>query len=402
MTKEPELLKPQGGGGRPKVKPVAGFWLRAGAMIIDLLLFKLFIFYGLTFLFKEHLYRLGDYTLPLATGVIILYFTLLDGPVGKGKTLGKMLFNISVRDYDGNPLSFEKALLRSLINLNAFIVDLVISTTLGTPGTPGLTLGISLVSALVWAFIIANGVLIGVGPLKQGFADLYMKTLVMKDDMRTTYSALQESLPHLRQMQASAFQSASIAFIVIPLISGFMSYKTFFKESEKERMALGIEFGQEFPIEGFTFRELGYGIVKEQDIKLYMGQDTTPVDDTTTKTVPTSEAEELRYIASFAYMTNHYFDDDGIKQDPKIQDMLYQAGIWARENIPDSSNLKVDPTRQLDIPARDIEQVYFHFLRKIDLTFLYRHIESVTLQHIIDQDTAEEEDSTQSGSNDTQ
>lgn len=93
---------------------ISNFWSRIGAFIIDgILLGILGMVLGLF---------LGDYFVSLNTnGVLIgfiislFYFTILNSNIGNGQTLGKQLLKIKVVDKNGNPLNFQKSLIRSLV-----------------------------------------------------------------------------------------------------------------------------------------------------------------------------------------------------------------------------------------------------------------------------------------------
>lgn len=105
-----------------------GFWLRSMAFAIDhlILLFTLVIFTVVGFLAAEiggggardfFLYQQARIVLPillpLAIILFITYFTFFHG--SWGQTIGKMICGLRVVTIDGQPLSFPRALLRTIV-----------------------------------------------------------------------------------------------------------------------------------------------------------------------------------------------------------------------------------------------------------------------------------------------
>ena len=94
----------------------AGFWIRVAARFIDgIFLYIIAFIYGFIsrLLFQEspllHLFViLGIFV------IVILYFAGFESSK-KQATLGKQAFGIKVTDYDGNRISFGKAILRVVV-----------------------------------------------------------------------------------------------------------------------------------------------------------------------------------------------------------------------------------------------------------------------------------------------
>lgn len=381
IQKEPELLKSPA-STRQRYQPLAGFWLRSAALLIDLIFLR-FFFYALVFIGKEYLFDLGLNTLFLGLAIILGYFWLMDGPLGKGKTIGKMLLNIVVTDYNAQPLPLSASFKRTVICLNVFILSAILGIFFKQISTPQQLFMLNLVSGLIWGFLIANGILIGVHPLKQGIHDLLSKSLVVKEAYKDSYEAFLKKLPEFQRMQSSAFQSAAIGFIVMVVLSGVMNYKHTFSKAQKEQLRLTNEVRQRFAIKGFELVGFNYGLVREAKMHSISGRTTpTPIVKPTSPTTTNqpSEEEKLVYAAIFLYRTYHTFDKEEVLQSRDIEQVMRSAGVWARENLtepPPSSRGQPDAET---LRERKIERIYFIFEKRINLTFLYQYPEEVKRQ----------------------
>jgi len=105
-----------------------GFWLRSMAFVIDhvILLFTMAIFTVVgflaaeiggggsrDFLFYQQARIVLPILLPLAIVLSITYFAFFHG--AWGQTIGKMIFGLRVITIDGQPLSFPRALVRTIV-----------------------------------------------------------------------------------------------------------------------------------------------------------------------------------------------------------------------------------------------------------------------------------------------
>jgi uncharacterized RDD family membrane protein YckC len=94
--------------------PIAGFWRRAAALMVDLLILGV-----PTFLLGLALFRwvasLGQAGRLIGFVVALLYFGLLNSRFGGGQTLGKRLLGIRVIDRASNPLSPIRSIARFLV-----------------------------------------------------------------------------------------------------------------------------------------------------------------------------------------------------------------------------------------------------------------------------------------------
>ena len=161
----------------PKL-PVAGFWRRLGAFLFDLLLIWT-TFRLLTTVAPQVFYAMGSWTPKVGSLAIILYFTLGNGPAGKGRTVGKFLTAIRTTDYAGNPPTFPQALLRTLLLLPILVLLYWISPRVLDDGNFMHTKIREMVSGyLMVSLFFATVLTIVFNPFKQGLHDYLVKTLV--------------------------------------------------------------------------------------------------------------------------------------------------------------------------------------------------------------------------------
>jgi uncharacterized RDD family membrane protein YckC len=103
-----EQLWEQGAGPGANGVPLADWWRRAAAVVIDTAVL------WIPLMFATHsMGRLGRTAVGLVVGIV--YFSLLNGGA-RGQTLGKMVWNIRVRDAaTGGPLGPVKAAVRYIV-----------------------------------------------------------------------------------------------------------------------------------------------------------------------------------------------------------------------------------------------------------------------------------------------
>jgi uncharacterized RDD family membrane protein YckC len=94
--------------------PIAGFWRRLAAFLIDSLVLGVPTSVVLHFAF-DFVVSLGEAGRLIGFVVALAYFGLLNGRVGDGQTVGKNLMGIRVTDRNGETLSTPRAMLRFLV-----------------------------------------------------------------------------------------------------------------------------------------------------------------------------------------------------------------------------------------------------------------------------------------------
>jgi len=101
---------------------ICGFWQRIWAILIDMIM--LCILGAISGYFLEDFYvSLGQWGILIGLAVFLIYFGLLNGPVGKGQTLGKKLLKIRVVTKQGTAPSLAVSSLRAGIFSILFIFN---------------------------------------------------------------------------------------------------------------------------------------------------------------------------------------------------------------------------------------------------------------------------------------
>lgn len=332
-----------------KVKdPRGGFWVRSVSVLMDIVVLN-FLFHGLTFLFREQLFQMAQYTEYLGAGIVFLYFWLLNGPVGKGRTVGKYLFNLRVQDYQGDPLSLLSAFNRTLIQLiTPSYILLVLNLILDKSLSHQAFLYHALYSLTI-SFVASNALLIALHPLKQGFHDQFAKSLVVKGGAQVSYEDLNNKyqsrlLSSKIRTPASALQSAGLAFVVIFAIQAWSAYQQVKSEQWKVNNEIIREIKKEFEVKGFELAEMRIIAIrsakknekKEQSSK---SETTQTQDNLSTGTYVEGKPP---FRIRMKYMTFRDISKEQVENDETIQSMLPRLEKWFQEKIPEILKQEVE------------------------------------------------------------
>jgi len=94
--------------------PIAGFWRRFFAWVIDSLLLGV-IGQVIGVIFSSFLFSIGPYGRPIGLLFIIPYFGIMNSRIGGGQTIGKRLLKISVRNKNNEPIGLGRSIARILL-----------------------------------------------------------------------------------------------------------------------------------------------------------------------------------------------------------------------------------------------------------------------------------------------
>jgi uncharacterized RDD family membrane protein YckC len=155
------------------VPPIAGFWRRVAAFIVDGLLLGV-IGQIIGWSASSFWFDIGPNGRILGLVIVLLYFGILNSKMGNGQTVGKRLLKTAVRDKNNKPISFQRSLIRisilalpALLNgwalpgLDIFILDLLVGIIVFGVG-----------AAIVYTMIFNRG-------SRQGIHDLICETYVV-------------------------------------------------------------------------------------------------------------------------------------------------------------------------------------------------------------------------------
>lgn len=179
--------------------PIAGFWRRLAAWIVDSLVLGIF---GqvLGWSFSSLWFHIGPYGRIVGLLLILPFFGLMNSKAGKGQTLGKRLLNIAVRNRENKPIG----VVRSFLRISVLAIPTILNQW---------TLPVFQIPVLQWLITV---IIFGVGSAiiytmvfnrkaRQGLHDLVCKTYVV----------------HLKGAPIEAFpQSASMHWIVSGVLIG--------------------------------------------------------------------------------------------------------------------------------------------------------------------------------------
>ena len=107
---------------------VAGFWRRAAAFLIDMLLLGVVGWIAGVFFFDAFA-KLGSYGRTVGFLVAMAYFVPFDSRLGNGQTLGKRILGVQVANAQGQCLSVPRALMRYVVIGVPFFLNGFFSTS---------------------------------------------------------------------------------------------------------------------------------------------------------------------------------------------------------------------------------------------------------------------------------
>lgn len=181
----------------PKL-PVAGFLIRLLAFALDCILLRLFL-YLLALVAREPMLALGPWSGRLAAALLFAYFWLGDGPVGRGRTVGKAVLNLrTVAAEDGRPLGWGRSALRAAILCPPRLWMFYFVAPFFTPGPWGVVaeaVALRLSEYLTLALILAQVFHTLLNPTRQGLHDTAARSLVLGlGQEETTWERIEEAL----------------------------------------------------------------------------------------------------------------------------------------------------------------------------------------------------------------
>ncbi len=159
--------------------PLAGFWRRIGAVVFDLILLY-FVARLAGSLFSDQLLKLGQWSGLFGLAVTALYFALGNGPVGKGRTVGKLLTGIRTTTLDGGTPGFGQALARFAILYSGVLYAAIAIPLMKRPDEFSTWYSVqwAIPPMTLFAMLVANIFAVVFNPFKQTLHDHAARTLV--------------------------------------------------------------------------------------------------------------------------------------------------------------------------------------------------------------------------------
>ena len=227
LSLEPQYEAPRGFLSMPKL-PVAGLMIRLGALMIDIIVVLLAI-WSMSRAFLPAVLASQDAYPYITSGFFFLYFFLLNGPLGGGRTVGKMLFRLQVTDYDGNPISYRQSIIRTAVLFPTIVTVPLASTILGDRESMFEFYLYQLIGSFpLIAVFLTTLIIIPFNPFKQGMHDFLGKTLVRpvaKPSEYVSFETMTEEVGYswpkfYRQPQISG----AVTFAMILTVLGILLY----------------------------------------------------------------------------------------------------------------------------------------------------------------------------------
>ena len=231
------------------IPPLAGFWFRLGALALDLFLIRLVL--QVTYPALQPFYlSLGSGSVVVPLAVSFLYLALGEGPVGKGKTLGKAILQIRATDLRGEMLSPPAAALRALLMLllAAPFLGGEVAVRLAVRGQRvGEFLAGAGLNGLGTSYILANVFLVVLDPLKRTVPDHVAGSIVVREAGAHNLPLFLEQIQgQAAPLQRRAIQVAWLAFVALGAIYGFTQYRRVFSAESEQYAQFAQSFDKDF------------------------------------------------------------------------------------------------------------------------------------------------------------
>ena len=369
---QPSLEKPL---EKPRL-PVAGFWIRAGAIIVDIALLSVIFSY----VAKSAYIPLYPYRWWCEVGaalVTFLYFWIGSSALMDGQTLGKMLFSIRVVSMDGGKLSLGQSALRGLI-VQLFILaylflpqfmqiigfDILTGFVSFSQGillpvsSPPAVIGLYILGHLAMTYSLAASVFCAAGPKKQSLHDLVVRTSVVRtgDEKRGVEFVGNWDSNDRAKRKAASYSAIMIAIIILfLLILGLTKASVAFKKNLSPQQTASRE------LDSSAFHLAYLHGPSEEDYKRFQDylearkkrearsaderstssatatQQSTPLPPLTTQTLQFPPGRRFQFI----FDCRETFTSQSLVADPRFVDLRRKLPLLAerlsKENFKDDS-----------------------------------------------------------------
>lgn len=206
----------EGGAGAPRV--LASAWTRLGAYLVDLV-----VLYAAAYLLqavgRESLLQLNPWLPWIAHLVLLGYFGLGQGPLGKGRTAGKAVFGIRVVDAQGQTLGHGPAFVRGLFQQAPFLMLVspelyMIAFTPSLWRTLWLVTGMAVVVALPLTLVLVLGLFMH--PRRRSWHDLLADSFVIHEGREAELGEMAaQPMGTIEERKAVFFPKASLVVFLL-------------------------------------------------------------------------------------------------------------------------------------------------------------------------------------------
>ena len=225
--------------------PFASLLRRAAAFVIDGVMLYM-AGYLLNRIARDGLLTLNPWLPWLGNLAALAYFAAAQGPIGKGRTLGKSVMSIVVTDAQGAPLDWVSSLRRTVPQQVAFLV-------VANPGLYCLAFppairtsagfALTLVMVLALMFVITLVFSISLHPHKRGWHDMWGGSYVTGDPVSQVFlAALATPLDVLSERKLAHYWKITIVLFIIASVA--MAYRPIASMRSAEAQTIRTELTQ--------------------------------------------------------------------------------------------------------------------------------------------------------------
>lgn len=320
----------------PKViPPLAGFWFRLGALLLDLFILRMALQVTMTVL-RPVYFALGSASVLVGLAVAYSYLVLAEAKFGKGMTLGKAVLGIRTTDLEGEPAAARAITIRSAILLAVAIPFLRRDVTqyLLESGKPArLLIFPVLMESVGYAYILANIFLVVLHPLKQSVHDLAARTLVVRESGAHNLSIYLEGVAEQGEaVRRRAIQIAAVAFVGLATLFSFNYCKGFFSEEIQRQVRMIRSFQDEFNYGPFR-AEVPWPLYSGEVVSIDALSSTTKVPESVIQANLDDSGATTTHVLEVGFSTNSAVRDEDYGTTGDMQALKKHLTDWVADQI---------------------------------------------------------------------
>jgi len=321
------------------VPPLASFWHRLGAVLVDLLL--VYMLLRLTFpLLRPFYLQVGAWSVLLTLALVYVYLFLAEGPVGKGRTVGKAVLGIQTTDANGAPLRPTAAAVRAGVMLPYMLP--LLSGELSGPfiGADPTRFYLAQLAThgVGSACIIANVFLAAMHPLRQTVPDLAAGSLVLREAGAHQLAAFQEQVAEqAAPLDRRAKQVAFLAFVALTGVSAFFQYRTLFNPDARRQFRFMEEFRKEFRFQDMTPVFMPGRMLDLQFLLQREGHTTESITALLKKAGAADQPSTDTHLVMVVFRSRSAIEPEDLGPPERMQELTRAVAAWAARSIRENA-----------------------------------------------------------------
>lgn len=363
------------------IPPVAGFWHRAVALLIDLFLLRTVL--EMTFpIFRPVALVSESSSIALAWAIIFLYFVLAMGPVGKGRTLGKAVMGLRVTTIGGELLDNKAAAIRALLYLPIvlgakilflllltiftrlpFIYPEIFSHVLEHEDASVAFVYCILLISLPGAWGVSNIFLISLHPLKRAVHDLAAGTIVLRQAGAHNLPTLMEQVgDRLAPLQKRALIVSVVALVLLTGMNGQLVHQFIYSSGASVYVGHMRDLKSEFGEDRYTVGLRASVLEREEAALVRQGvsMDFWTAGLKGSKALGVETTTDTKLLV-FEFMSPTAIGEDDNATSASLDGMLERLGEWSTKRLvedraPLSLKSRTSPSQEADSATSTVFQ----------------------------------------------